>query len=121
VASKRDNDPVNYGDFMEFKVAVERRLTALEERQNSMKEDIISLKDSIKELEGKMEESNERLISKIDELKTSFQNMMQSIQNKTQQTLSSRWKETLTLVGSIVGSVLLATYLGWLLRVVIGA
>jgi len=108
--SRKNSDPVNYGDFMNFKVSVERRLTALEERQNSMKEDIISLKDSIKELKRRIEESNEKLLSKIDELKSIFQIKSQG-----------RWKEFLALVSSIVGSVLLATYLAWVLRAVIGA
>ena len=70
VSDKKDTDPVNYGDFMNFKLSVERRLTALEERQNSMKEDINELKKSIKELTDKMEENNKALSSKIDELKS---------------------------------------------------
>lgn len=117
MSSKRDNDPVNYGDFMNFKVSVERRLTAVETQQMGMKEDINELKKTIKDLTEKMEENNQMISTKIDGLR----NLLQTIQNKTQTAVSANWKWLAALIGSILGSVLLSTYLTWLLRLMVGA
>ena len=70
MGGKRNSDPVNYGDFIEFKVSVERRLTAVETQQVGMKEDINELKETIKQLTEKMDENNRMLSTKIEELKS---------------------------------------------------
>ena len=111
MSEERSNgDPVNYGDFISFKTSVESRLAVLETEQKWIKESLGDLKEKIEDMDREIEETNKTIMSKIDELKSIFQIKSQG-----------RWKEFLALVGSIVGSVLLATYLAWVLRVVIGA
>jgi len=52
---RSSKDPVNYGDFMSFRIEVEKRLTAAESRMEAMKEDIGDLKRAIADLSNKLD------------------------------------------------------------------
>ena len=52
---RSSKDPVNYGDFMAFRIEVEKRLTAAESRMEAMKEDIGDLKRAIIDLSNKID------------------------------------------------------------------
>ncbi|MEM2370810.1 MAG: hypothetical protein QXH51_07915 [Candidatus Bathyarchaeia archaeon] len=94
-----DRDPEDYIPrwFAAFQGEVYSRLTALETEISHVKASVDDLRKHVTEL-----------------LRSS-----QNIQHKTQIVVSS-WRQVLALVGSIVGSVVLATYLAYILRVILG-
>jgi len=53
---RNKDDPATYGDFMEFKLSVEKRLTKLETEMGFTKQSVNELKETVEKILGKIEE-----------------------------------------------------------------
>ena len=76
---RNKDDPATYGDFMEFKLSVERRLTKLETEMGFTKQTVNELKETV-----------EKILGKIDKIKESVDTYKKWI--------------VLSLIGGLVGS-----------------